>query len=109
MQRNYLSGSLPGKMGRMASLEVVRLGYNRLSGPLPVKWGHMATLRLLDLRGNALSGVLPMVSRFGLFRGSCHNTLLDLVLGHTPEDCILGNQTRPKSVHVCSPNCLCAA
>lgn len=54
-------GQLPDEMGKLAKLQVLRLGFNKLALLLPRAWSGMSSLRFLDLRSNSLTGTLPLV------------------------------------------------
>ena len=55
-----LSGEIPTDLGRLSSLELLRLGENKLRGEIPQELGNLANISVLDLRGNELGGRVPV-------------------------------------------------
>ncbi|GJT51432.1 LRR receptor-like serine/threonine-protein kinase GSO1 [Tanacetum coccineum] len=54
----YLSGPIPGEIGKLVKLEDLLLQTNELEGPIPTEIGNCSNL-LLNLANNSLSGVIP--------------------------------------------------
>ena len=78
------TGTLPPELGRLQSLETLRLNEDHLNGTLPTLWGQNASflqLTQLLLETNDLSGVLP---RWGVDGGTALQNLTTLsILGNT--------------------------
>ena len=61
LQRNELSGSVPPELGNLTELETLVLNHNQLSGSVPAELGNLSSLKRLSLNDNAeLSGALPL-------------------------------------------------
>lgn len=58
ISQNFLNGSIPPSMSRMASLSFLHLSSNHLSGALPTNWQALQGLTVIDLSCNNLSGTL---------------------------------------------------
>ncbi|KAM0005351.1 putative non-specific serine/threonine protein kinase [Helianthus debilis subsp. tardiflorus] len=58
LQGNYLNGSIPESIGRLAALTALSLYNNKLSGTIPVSIGQLSKLRSLDISLNSLEGVV---------------------------------------------------
>ncbi len=56
---NELSGSIPGELGSLISLEWLALQGNKLTGSIPLELGELAGLEELNVSGNALAGPIP--------------------------------------------------
>uniref|UniRef100_A0A6N2NFR6 Protein kinase domain-containing protein n=1 Tax=Salix viminalis TaxID=40686 RepID=A0A6N2NFR6_SALVM len=56
---NSLSSSIPGELGRLFRLQMLRLGNNLFSGEIPANISSCANLIALRLEGNNLTGKLP--------------------------------------------------
>ena len=54
-----LTGEIPPELGRLSSLQVLRLMFNQLAGEIPSQLGDLSSLRELDLSGNRLTGAIP--------------------------------------------------
>ena len=60
LERNNLTGTLPGDLGDLAALEDLGLSSNQLHGPVfPPRWADLISLRTLDLGHNQFSGPIP--------------------------------------------------
>ena len=60
LDRNGLTGPIPGALGDLARLEELRLQENRLTGSIPAALGRLSNLRDLNLAGNDLeAGPIP--------------------------------------------------
>ncbi|XP_074301991.1 systemin receptor SR160-like [Silene latifolia] len=59
LSHNYLQGSIPQELGKMAYLMILNLGHNNLSGVIPDEMGGMRNIGILDLSYNSLSGSIP--------------------------------------------------
>ena len=57
--RNNLLGTIPAKLGQLASLETLALPVNQLSGPIPPELGNLKNLRVLNLAFCWISGTIP--------------------------------------------------
>ena len=68
LSSNGLTGSLPEKVGDLASLVTLDVSGNRLGGRLPKRLGDLARLVSLNLTANYFTGPLPL---------SLRNTALD--------------------------------
>ncbi|KAI9221912.1 hypothetical protein BC828DRAFT_379801 [Blastocladiella britannica] len=55
---NRLTGTIPD-LQKLANIQVMRLYNNLLSGPIPASLGALTTLDSLDLSGNQLTGAIP--------------------------------------------------
>ena len=56
---NALSGTIPGELGRLRSLDELDLHGNALSGRIPREFGRIRGLNRLFLQENSLSGAIP--------------------------------------------------
>ncbi|KAL7590099.1 hypothetical protein Lser_V15G36027 [Lactuca serriola] len=82
LSRNYLTGRLPEKLGRLKNLASIDIGYNMLTGILPRSLGNLSTLENLDLRYNRLNGSLPeSIGKLGKLSNLIldHNSLTGIV------------------------------
>ncbi|KAL4583751.1 hypothetical protein LXL04_008334 [Taraxacum kok-saghyz] len=59
LRRNYLTGRLPEKLGRLKNLANIDIAYNMLTGILPHSLGNLSALEFLDLSYNRLNGTIP--------------------------------------------------
>jgi len=59
LQANKLTGAVPASLGRLKKLKQLRLEYNLLNGTIPDLLGNIKTLQRLQLNDNSLSGELP--------------------------------------------------
>ena len=70
LDRNGLTGSLPGALGDLARLEELWLQENRLTGSIPAALGRLADLEWLNLERNDFTGPIPAaLSRLADLRG----------------------------------------
>ncbi|XP_059072017.1 receptor-like protein 19 [Cryptomeria japonica] len=60
LSNNFLSGSIPPKMGSLQGLIALKLSRNHLSGRIPKTLGLMDQLESLDLSLNRLNGNIPL-------------------------------------------------
>ncbi|PWA83465.1 Leucine-rich repeat-containing protein [Artemisia annua] len=77
-----ISGTIPESLGRLSSLEDLRLNVNLLSGRLPDSLGNLTSLKSLEISFNNLSGTLPQsLGKLGNlnFLSVHHNSLSGLV------------------------------
>ena len=82
LRNNNLSGSLPGDIGKLESLQVLSLDRNSISGSLPAELGNLSNLNRLAMNRNSLTGAIPSelgnlsnLSILGLARNSLSGTL----------------------------------
>ena len=54
-----LSGRLPGELGELSHLYILRLDGNRLTGAIPPELANLTRLTMLSLDGNGLTGPIP--------------------------------------------------
>ena len=54
-----MTGSIPGELGKLASIEILDLAGNRLTGSIPAELGRLENLVTMDLHDNLLEGSLP--------------------------------------------------
>jgi hypothetical protein len=54
-----MSGPMPGSLGDLRSLEILKVGNNRLTGELPRGLGRLQRLRILSIPYNQLTGSIP--------------------------------------------------
>ncbi len=73
LHSNNLTGSIPGSLGGLASLNTLNLGSNALTGSIPAQLGNATALEVVYLQRNQLSGEIP--SELG---GLTSATLLNL-------------------------------
>ncbi len=59
LNSNNLYGSIPGWIGDLEDLIVLRLSYNYFSDSIPLEIGKLSNLQVLELQENDLSGVIP--------------------------------------------------
>ena len=60
LERNNLTGTLPGGLGNLTALEDLNLSSNQLHGPVfPPRWADLLNLRTLRLGSNQFSGPIP--------------------------------------------------
>ncbi|KAF8769632.1 hypothetical protein HU200_006231 [Digitaria exilis] len=59
LSSNKLTGSIPGDLGNIGSLQELYLAHNNLSGPIPKLLGSSTSLLILDLSFNNLQGEVP--------------------------------------------------
>ena len=70
LDRNGLTGPLPGEVGDLTRLEELSLRDNRLTGSIPAALGRLADLEWLNLERNDLTGSIPAaLSRLSELRG----------------------------------------
>ncbi|KAJ4832493.1 hypothetical protein Tsubulata_000041 [Turnera subulata] len=60
---NRLTGEIPGSLGQVQTLEVLRLDRNALSGEIPSNLSNLVNLNELNLANNKLTGPLPDLSQ----------------------------------------------
>ncbi|XP_031261200.1 probable LRR receptor-like serine/threonine-protein kinase At2g16250 isoform X2 [Pistacia vera] len=60
-----VSGSIPGSLGNLSSVNLVYLSGNSLAGRLPATLGQLKELSVLDLSRNLLTGSIPNISSLG--------------------------------------------
>ncbi len=56
---NDLTGPIPGELGLLENLQSLILPNNDLTGSIPAKLGNLTNLEALDLQWNALAGPIP--------------------------------------------------
>jgi Leucine-rich repeat (LRR) protein len=56
---NNFTGPIPESLGRVISLQIIRLDHNRFSGPVPDSIGNLSNLMELSLANNLLNGTMP--------------------------------------------------
>ncbi|GFY80760.1 hypothetical protein Acr_01g0005690 [Actinidia rufa] len=56
---NDLSGTIPGWIGRLSSLNILILKFNQFEGKIPGEICQLKSLSLLDLSQNKFSGLIP--------------------------------------------------
>ena len=54
-----LTGTIPAQLGRLSSLQVLRLNGNQLTGEIPTQLGSLSNLQELHLSDNQLTGEIP--------------------------------------------------
>ncbi|CAN0824708.1 LRR receptor-like serine/threonine-protein kinase GSO1 [Linum grandiflorum] len=59
LERNLLSGPIPGSISNISSLLEHHLSTNSLSGFIPGELGLLRSLKVLDLTINVLTGIVP--------------------------------------------------
>jgi len=59
LMENHLIGSIPSSLGNLSQLRVLRLFENQLTGAIPASLGYLPNLRLLYLWSNQLTGGIP--------------------------------------------------
>ena len=59
LNRNGLTGAIPGSLGNLSHLVYLTLDFNGLSGAIPGSLGNLSKLEGLWLAGNGLSGPIP--------------------------------------------------
>ncbi|CAL5400205.1 unnamed protein product [Camellia sinensis] len=59
LSANNLNGTIPDDYGKLTKLSVLDLIFNQLSGELPASIGRLPSLEVVKLFSNNLSGVLP--------------------------------------------------
>ena len=60
LERNALTGELPGELGDLASLQTLSLFGNRISGYIPTTLESLTNLKRMFLGGNQLGGCIPV-------------------------------------------------
>ncbi|XP_022864552.1 probable leucine-rich repeat receptor-like protein kinase At5g49770 isoform X1 [Olea europaea var. sylvestris] len=63
---NQLEGSIPSTIGKVLTLEVLRLDRNGLTGSVPSNLNHLANITELNLAHNMLTGKLPNLTGMNL-------------------------------------------
>ncbi|KAF0892146.1 hypothetical protein E2562_013509 [Oryza meyeriana var. granulata] len=56
---NNFTGPIPGSLGRVSSIQIIRLDHNQFSGPVPGSIANMSLLMELSLASNQLNGTVP--------------------------------------------------
>ncbi|KAI8024298.1 Receptor-like protein kinase HSL1 [Camellia lanceoleosa] len=59
LSQNNLNGTIPDDFGKLTKLSVLDLIFNQLSGELPASIGRLPSLEVIKLFSNNLSGALP--------------------------------------------------
>ena len=59
LQSNNLLGTVPGELGQLNELQILRLGFNELSGSIPPELGNLVNLHTLEIPFCWLSGTIP--------------------------------------------------
>jgi len=85
---NFLSGDLPKELGNLENLRIFRIGNNPLSCPIPPELGNMRNLEELEMTFNRLSGSIP--KELGKLKNlKVFESRLNLLSGSLPPE--LGN------------------
>ena len=58
-RNDSLTGSIPAAIGALSKLQILDLHFNQVSGSLPSTIGGLTALTFLDLSGNQLTGSIP--------------------------------------------------
>ncbi|KAG8368961.1 hypothetical protein BUALT_Bualt15G0100700 [Buddleja alternifolia] len=66
LENNQLTGNIPSTLGRVRTLEVVRLDRNSLSGSVPGNINNLTSVQELFLANNRLTGPLPDLTGMNL-------------------------------------------
>ncbi|TVU08636.1 hypothetical protein EJB05_42047, partial [Eragrostis curvula] len=56
---NQITGTIPGAVGQLKTVQVFDVSYNNISGSIPPELGGLVNLQILDLRRNLLTGPIP--------------------------------------------------
>ena len=59
LNKNRLTGAIPGQLGSLSSLKDLDLANNRLTGAIPLELGSLSALEELTLTRNQLTGSIP--------------------------------------------------
>ncbi|XP_042501648.1 leucine-rich repeat receptor-like serine/threonine-protein kinase At1g17230 isoform X2 [Macadamia integrifolia] len=59
LSHNYLTGRLPGSVGRLVSMKSLDLSYNKLGYELPESLANLSSLEKLKLQRNRFTGQIP--------------------------------------------------
>ena len=77
---NQLSGNLPPELGKISSLEVIRVGGNKdIVGKIPDEFGDLSNLTVLGVTDTGVSGSLPSnlaISSMERFQAICARSSL---------------------------------
>uniref|UniRef100_A0A0D9V741 non-specific serine/threonine protein kinase n=1 Tax=Leersia perrieri TaxID=77586 RepID=A0A0D9V741_9ORYZ len=56
---NNFTGPIPGSLGTVPSIQIIRLDHNQFSGPVPGSIANLSLLMELSLASNQLNGTMP--------------------------------------------------